>query len=162
MIPQSVRLMSFGKETRLGLGMPKIPVFLKLKEMKLYKWSWLNEHSNEWFAKCLCWISSIVIYFIHFKIEKQLQVSHWNRCFQIIITSNMNKVAKRPCRGVSLTYNYTRAHRRTYIHTNTQNQTRWYTHLVSRFPIGLCLIHYLEGTMSLKVEVERVVYCMLK
>ena len=56
----------------------------------------------------------------------------------------------------------------THIHTdthtiiNTQSQTHWYTHLVSRFPIGLCLIHYLERTMSLKVEVERMVYYMLK
>ena len=56
----------------------------------------------------------------------------------------------------------------THIHTdthtiiNTQSQTHWYTHLVSRFPIGLCLIHYLERTMSLKVEVERLVYYMLK
>ena len=132
--------------------------------------------NDQWKINNLCTISCYAEYnqdkiginisdcniFHSFLNKKQLQVSHWNRCFQIIIASNMNKVAKRPCRGVSLTYNYTRAHRHTHIHTNTQNQTRWYTHLVSRFPIGLCLIHYLEGTMSLKVEVERLVYCMLK
>ena len=44
-----------------------------------------------------------------------------NRCFQIIISLNMNKVAKRPCRGVSLTCEYTHIPRYPHNHKDSES-----------------------------------------